>query len=234
MALELLAAPKLAADVLGSGAETDAQYAELDLLSRAVEAVVSWLLRGGVRVDPLPEFMATYQAPLRTLRSSLESLLVGEERKRFEGRLEGVQGTFAPTLAADLASLAYLPGLLGAVRAAELSSTDLLTAARHFYALSDRLSLGALRDALLALPTRDKWEKVALGGLVIDLRRVQLELCVRFLKSGEGDLGAFLARHGAALRHYDMTLAEVRADAALVLASGGVVRGGLEEVLAGA
>lgn len=234
VALELLAAPKLAADILGSGADTDAQYAELDLLSRAVEAVVSWLLRGGVRVDPLPAFMAAYQQPLQTLRRDLGDLLVGEELKRFEVRLEGVQGTFAPTLAADLASLAYLPGLLGAVRAAERSSTDLVAAARGFYALSDRLSLGALRDALLALPTRDKWEKVALGGLVIDLRRVQLELCVRFLKSGERTLEAFFARHEATLRRYDATLAEVQADDALGLASGGVLRGVLEELLAAA
>jgi NAD-specific glutamate dehydrogenase len=108
---------------------------------------------------------------------------------------------------------------------------DVPEAARRFYELGERLGLGGLRDALLALPTRNRWEKIALRSLVVELRQLQVALSVRYLESGAGTPDAFLGGCPHLLKRFDATLSDVRRSDELGLASGGVLRGTLQALL---
>ena len=231
LALELLQAPRLLAQILESGADTETQYAQIDLFTRAAEAVVVWLLLGGVKIEPIPEFMDAYQEPLKKLRLKLETVLEDDELEHFKTKKGELEGIFGVELAGELATLPYLPSMMGVIQVARESDAPLERAARHFYGLGERLSLGDLRDALLGLPTSNKWEKIAFSTLVMDLRRVQVDLSVRYLESGAADVEAFLSEKPQSLKRYDATLAEVQRGGDAGLASGGVLRGLLQGLL---
>ena len=231
LALGLLQAPKLLTQILESSAETEAQYAQIDLFARAAEAVVAWLLLGGVQVEPVGAFVEAYEKPLRRLRGELETVLSGDELERFKAKKHELEEVFGAELAVELATLSYLPSMMGVIRVARESGAPLERAARHFYGLGERLSLGSLRDALLGLPTTTKWEKIALSTLVMDLRRVQVALSVRYLEGGAEDAETFLSENPQSLRRYDATLAEVQRGNDVGLASGGVLRGLLQGLL---
>ena len=231
LALGLLHAPDLLAQITSSGAPTAAQYDEIDTLTRAAEAVSLWLLLGGVRIEPIPAFIQAYEPPLGRLRSELASLLSGYELANFETEKRDLAGSFGRQLAEELATLPYLPSMMGAVRVARESGTTLERAAEHFYGLGERLSLGSLRDELLGLSAADKWEKIALSTLVMELRRMQVELSLQYLESGAEDADTFLSKNPQNLKRYDTTLAEVQRGSAVGLASGGVLRGLLQGLL---
>ena len=231
LALELLHAPQLLERITGSGAPTEMQYAEIDTATRAAEAVTLWLLLGGVRVEPVPAFIQAYAPPLKRLRLELEEVLSGYELANFKAKKRELAGIFGTQLAEELATLPYVPSMMGVVRVARESGTTLERAAEHFYSLGERLSLGSLRDGLLGTATADKWEKTALSTLVMELRRLQVELSLGYLASGAEDAEAFLSQRPQNLKRYDTTLAEVQRSSAVGLASGGVLRGLLQGLL---
>jgi len=232
LALELLGTPELLAQVLQSGATTESQYAEIDTLARAAEAVVVWLLLSGVAVAPVPAFVQAYKEPLNKLRRELGAVLSGYELEHFKAEKYELGEVFGTALADELATLPYLTSMMGVVRVARKSGAPLERAAQHFYGLGERLSLGSLRDALLELPTTTKWEKIALSTLVMDLRRVQVGLSVQYLDGDAEDVETFLAKNPQSLKRYDATLAEVQRGGGVGLASGEVLRGLLEGLLA--
>ena len=231
LALELLHAPRLLERITGSGAATEMQYAEIDTATRAAEAVTLWLVLGGVRVEPVPAFIQAYAPPLKRLRRELEEVLSGYELANFKAKKLELEGVFGTQLAEELSTLPYVPSMMGAVRVARESGTALERAAEHFYGLGERLSLGSLRDGLLGTATADKWEKTALSTLVMELRRLQVELSLQYLASGAEDADAFLSQRPQNLKRYDTTLAEVQRSGAVGLASGGVLRGLLQGLL---
>ena len=231
LALELLHAPQLLERITGSGAATEMQYAEIDTATRAAEAVTLWLVLGGVRVEPVPAFVQAYAPPLKRLRRELGEVLSGYELANFKAKKRELAGIFGTQLAEELATLPYVPSMMGVVRVARESGTALERAAEHFYGLGERLSLGSLRDGLLGTATADKWEKTALSTLVMELRRLQVELSLGYLASGAEDAEAFLSQRPQNLKRYDTTLAEVQRSSAVGLASGGVLRGLLQGLL---
>jgi glutamate dehydrogenase len=232
LALEVLDAPALLARVLESAAGAEAQYDQLDVFVRAVEEVVAWLLLGGVGVASVAAFVASYHTPLTALRRDLRGLLSEPEGERYVARQRALEEAgFAPKLAVELSSLPYLPSAMGVIDVARDTETPIDHAARRFYALGERLSLGLLRDTLAALRAQNKWEKIALSALVMELRQVQVGLSARYIQSGALDPETFLAGYPRLLRRYDATLAEVRRADEVGLASGGVLRGLLQGML---
>ncbi len=231
LALDILDAPTLRASILGSAAGVEAQYEQLDVFVRVVGEVVAWPLLGGTDIS-VPAFMARYGAPLTALRRSLSGLLSEPERERYKARQHALEEAgFTPELAADLSSLPYLPSAMGVVDVANETETTTENAARHLYALGERLSLGLVQGTLAALRTQSKWEKIALSALVMELRQVQVGLSVRFIRSGTADPEVFLAQYPQLLRRYDATLSEVLRAGEVGLASGGVLRGLLQGML---
>ena len=187
----------------------EAHYEALHQLVHAVEGVVSWMLFNDLTRRDVGAFVETYREPLQTLRSGIEGMLPAAERRRFKRRTKqlGKLG-FGAELAAEIASLDYLPSSVGVIEVSRRTGVGLEEAATRFYALGERLSLGWLRDGLAHLPTQGSWEKIAAVGLVMDLREAQRKLATAFIEarkqedglSAEGFLGAPPAPAGALRR----------------------------------
>jgi glutamate dehydrogenase len=169
-----------AAAGLASGAvELDA----LDTLVESVEGVVRWMLLNDLSGAAVSGFVAAYQGPLATVRSQLAELLPAPERRRLAAGVKAnVRAGLPEDLAADLAALAYLPSSLGVVEVAHHTGTPLREVGRLFFVLGERLRLGWLRDQVVHLPAPDKWSKIAIVGLVMDLRQAQRDLTERYVR----------------------------------------------------
>jgi len=142
-----------------------------------------------------------------------------------------VKQGFDPDAASEVAVLDYVPASVGAVEVARGLGVDLEEAAKRFYAVGERLRLGWLRDRLSELESDDKWETIALAGLVMDLRQAQQKLTARYVEAAREDGGedgrlrvdAFLGTVPKLLTRFDPALQEIESEEALDLGSGTVL-----------
>jgi glutamate dehydrogenase len=227
--LEILEAQTFLEELFGLDGEvpTALQYRVLDKMVASVEAIANWMLLSDLTIEPVTDFVAFYRKPLRTLREDLVNLLPVPERKHYRSTVRRLARQGIPAhLAQDVASFDYLASGIGVVEASHNAGAELKEVAKSYFALGERLGLGWLRDGLVALPSKDKWEKIAAGGLVIELRRAQRNLTRRYLEARKGEDNLSLKRFLEAeldLYRYDQTLHEVRDREMLALASGEVL-----------
>ena len=206
---------------------SEAQYQALAELVTAVEGIVRWMLINDLTRQDVSDFVAAFRKPLADLRKGLNELLSGAERRRFVRVARHFEKLgFGKRLAADIASFDYLPASVGVIEVSRGTGVSLEDAASRFFTLGERLSLGWLRDGLSDLRTEGNWEKIAVGGLVMDIRRAQRDLAAAYVIAANGkrlSADAFLERHQNLLRRYDQALAEVREQDSLGLASASVL-----------
>ena len=230
IALELLDVQGLVTHInaLDNLVPTEVQYRALDELVKAVEGVVTWMLLSDQQTASIAEFVGSYREPLQKLRSGLGKFLSEEERGRFQASARSWAKQGLPKdLAKSVAGLDYLPSSVGVTEVSERLQVPVVDVAPTFFAFGERLSLGWLRDRLTELPSPSKWDKVARGGLVMDLRQTQKKLSLHFLeaRAEDNDLSVetFLARKPRALSRYDTALAEVLETETFTLASAEVL-----------
>jgi len=211
-------------EALGATVDAEAQYEAIAHLVSAVESVVSWMLFNNVGLGDFEHAVGKYRAPLQALRAELRTYLTEGQRERFDARVAGlVEQGFGADLAADIAGLDHMASAFGIIEVAGSTGEGVADAARRFFELGQRLTLGWLREELQAVPTTGPWEKAALTDLVMDLREVQQRLTATFVKERPAhELEEFLAPL-APLTRYQDALASVRAADALDLASGTVL-----------
>lgn len=206
---------------------TALQYHVLDKMVASVEAIANWMLLSDLTIEPVTDFVSFYRKPLRSLRGDLVKLLPPSERRNYRSVVRRLEHQGVPThLAQDVASFDYLASGIGVVEANHSSGVELKVVAKSYFVLGERLGLGWLRDGLVALPSKDKWEKIAVSGLVIELRRAQRNLVCLYLEAQKGDESLSVKRFLEAeldLIRYDLTLNEIREGEMLSLASGKVL-----------
>jgi glutamate dehydrogenase len=230
---ELLDVPALQKHLNGldNHVPSEAQYTALHELVRAVEGVVVWVL--GQRSESVEALLERYREPLATLRKNLAKLLPSREAKRFNTTTKGLlKQDFPKELANEIASFDYLPSSLGVVEVSQASNIPLSKTAEVFFELGEKLSLGYLRDGLAQLPTTTKWEKIALGGLITELRGLQAQLTQYYLAAKAKDKSVSVKDflEGKTLKRFEEALEDIRKNNALSLASGQVVSRLLEQL----
>jgi len=229
VAMELLGTQAFADDLHARDEELppEAAYAALRAMTGAVEGVVAWLLSTDLARRPLGEVVAEYGGPLAELRRDLETFLPAAEKRRFRASVKQyVKAGHDERTAEQVAGLEYVPAGVGVVEAARAAGAELEAAATAFFALGDRLALGQTRDALRALPTQGKWEKIAQTSIVVDLRAAQQRLTAAYLKAARDEPGltveAFVERQPF-VKRYDAAIRELRVPGELSLAGGAVL-----------
>ena len=230
VSFELLDLRRVVEDItaLDRKVPAEVQYSALDEMVKAVEGVVSWMLISDQQMDSVAQFVGTYREPLVKLRRGLGKLLSSKEAKAFKANTKAWTKRGLPSdLAATVAGLAYLPSSVGVVEASENLSASLNDAAKTFYGVGERLSLGWLRDSLSDLPSPTKWDKVARGSLIMELRQTQRRLTEGYLTAEKAKDGlkveAFLETKPRLLGRFDTAFAEVKQGDALSLASAAVL-----------
>lgn len=207
------------------------QYSILHELVKAVEGCVAWILQQ--HVSSLETFVTRYHKPLATLRQSLGKVLSEQESKRFESHYKTFLKQKLPKpLAASVAGLEYLPSSLGVTQVSESLGVALEPTAKAFFEVGEHLSLGYVRDGLATSATTNKWEKIAVNSLILDLRALQAALTKQYLEARKSDKSltpkTFLETKTA--QRYEQTVSDIRSSNALSLASGQVLARMLEQL----
>jgi glutamate dehydrogenase len=240
IALEILDADAFLAQVFALDNQVPAavQYEAIDELVRSVEGITGWILLSDLGHIPVSEFVDTYRKPLDELRSALTDLLPQSQLDAYRGRETRFTDLGLPgALANATVSLEYLPASVGIIEASRSSGEPLAKTAAAFYAIGERLQLDWLRQSLALVETDSKWEKIALGGIEMDLRRVQRQLVGKYLAQRKaGVLGAdasaagFLAAHEQPLRRFDETLESLQEEGSATFAGASVLTRLLEQL----
>jgi glutamate dehydrogenase len=226
IAIELLEMPTLFASIFALDNEIDSsvQYSALEEIVKAVEGIVQWMLLSDQRLTTVDTFIQTYRKPLRQIRNQLKSYLSAAEAARFSESLARWQADGLPeSLAEDISSMDYLPSSVGIIEVARALQLELERVATPFYALGERFAFGWLRDSLAQLPATSKWDKIACGSLIMELRQTQRKLTAAFVRQADVTLEDFVATHPRLVERFDEALRDVKANAALGLASAGVL-----------
>lgn len=203
------------------------QYGALERLSVAVENVVAWTLLTDADLSSLTDFIQRYKMPLSELRGKLAELLPPKQIERLnrlseEARAKG----FPEEVAQALVSLEWVPSGLGVIETHLQAKVSLAEAATRYFSLGERFQLSWLRNTLKALRVTDKWEQIALEGLAVELRRVQLQLV---LSNQE-----FPSVDGGLVFRYFNALEEIKSRGTITLAAGDVLARMLGQMAQGA
>lgn len=174
---------------LDTRVELEAQYQAKTRLIASAKNIVHSLVLSHDYESNFGALIDRYRDPIHTLRSRIDEFLPAEsERKRYLARRrEALEVGFPDDLAADLAASDYWASCMGVADICRDSQVRLEKAARRFYAIGDVFSLGWLRDQLTDLKASSRWEAVALGGIVMDLRHVQRQLTIESFRRGLDD-----------------------------------------------
>ena len=211
---------------VGNKVTAQSHYFVLGGLVKALENVVNWILLTDADLTSMSGFIETYREQLKELRRRVGELLPVSQRARLANlKKRFTDRGFTEEFASQAASLDYVPSGIGVVDNSRIADITLEEAAKRFYAVGERLKMGWLRDRLRALITDDKWETIALVGLIMDLRQIQLRLSL--------SEGSFENLPGNPAERYDTLLQEIVADDQLNLASGDVLARMLSQLAEG-
>src|SRR5690606_7759498 len=121
---------------------------------------------------------------LETLRARFGELVIGEDRRIYEGLVTEIEEVGADgSLAHRLITLRFLDQLLELRRVGKETGAAPADAARAFYRLSDLLGVPWLRQAIFESATDDRWEQRAARALADDLSRAHHKLVAQVMRS---------------------------------------------------
>lgn len=202
-------------------------YDILSGLVRALENVVNWILLTDADLSSLSQFIGNYKERLKELRQGLHDILPAAQQERLAGlKSRFVAVGYSDEFAAYVASLDYVPSGIGIVDNARIAEIPLNEAARRYYEVGESLQIAWLREQLRKVHTKDKWQTIAIVGLMMDLRQIQLRLSLT-----DVDLNRL---PGNPVARYEQFLAEIVNENAFGQASGDVLARLLAQIAEGA
>lgn len=228
-ALELVDAKEFLSKLGQFDGEVSAEnfYSVLSGLVRALENVVNWILLTDADLSSLSHFIESYKERLKELRGGLHDILPPAQQKRLAGlKARFEEMGFDSDFSSYVASLDYVPSGIGIVDNARISEVALGEAARRFYEVGEKLRFAWLRDQLRRVETKDKWQTIAIVGLIMDLRQIQLRLSLE-----DVDLDSL---PGNPVARYRQFLNEIVNEDAFGQASGDVLARLLAQIAEGA
>ena len=228
-ALEIVDAKKFLMQLVkyDTKVSADSFYQVLSGLVSALENVVNWILLTDADLSSISYFIENYRVRLEELRGGLGDILPAAQKKRLKGLQSRFKTMGFPKSFADyVASLDYVPSGIGIVDNARIAEVPLGEAASRFYQVGEKLRMAWLREQLRAVQTKDKWETIAIVGLIMDLRQIQLKLSLTNVNLD--------SLPGNPVARYEQFLNEIIREEAFGQASGDVLARLLAQIAEGA
>jgi glutamate dehydrogenase len=158
----------------------------MDGVDGMVEHLARWYLQHVHRIDPGEE-VESGRSAFAEVVGALPGAATPAWRAAADLRAEELVEAGVPADAARFGSivsgLVYAPDVIAVARS---SGRPIPEVARVFFALGERLYLDVIEARALALPGRDRWERLAWSTVVEDLRLLRRQIAERVLAAGEG------------------------------------------------
>jgi glutamate dehydrogenase len=195
------------------------QYAAIEQTTRILRHLCYWLLtnrRGDLDIESA---VRRFRPGAVEMLRELSSILGAEELARFTT----LQAKFAADglpagLAARVASLDALHGVLDLVEVAAATRLPIVFAARAYAQVGERIGLAWLKQQVEALPDEGHWQQRARGALRESLYAMQRKLTAAVLACPGGQpaerVAAWSTAHAPAVVNLEALIADLRTGAA--------------------
>ncbi len=186
--------------------------------SGQLERGTTWFLRSRRLADDMAATIAHFKPLVEALSARLPKLMSKAERARVDaevGKLEA--GGVPPELAERVVTFDTLHAALDIAEVAATAGKAVEPVADVYFAMTDRLGLGWLRERIAALPGDAHWQMLAKGAMQDDLSGLSRAVTAEVVTAG-GDLGkpdrlieAWRDRHRRPLERAGQLMTELRA-----------------------
>ena len=187
-------------------------------VSGLLERSISWLLRHLPPDFDVSEAIQRYRADTGILMSVISDSMIGQSRRNYQSmRRRFVKFRLPAALAQEMVDKTTLAAAFDIIEVKIALDADIEHVARLFYAVSDRLQLHWIRDAISQTIVRNHWNHLAILNMRNELHFYQRNLTQLVLQSVENRrntgkaLDLWEQRHQAALERYDSMLNEFSA-----------------------
>ena len=169
-------AERLRAGAAGQGAQ--AELAALLALEGAARRACGWAIGSLEANDSLGASIARFKPGFQSLSAEFETMLVADERERFEHSYRELRSAvYIEQVAHQLARLSFADHLLNVLSLSFAHGAAPAQCARAYFALSEIIEFATLEGALETIGTDDRWERRAAEDLGADLSNARLALC---------------------------------------------------------
>jgi glutamate dehydrogenase len=153
------------------------RYETFQAVSGLLERSISWLLRNQPSDFNVSSVIERYKADTRILREVISSSIVGRSRKNYlASKRRFVKFRLPVALAQQLVDMTTLASAFDIIEIKSELGSDTENVAKLFYALSERLQLHWIRDAISQTIVRSHWNHLAILNLRNDLHANQHNL----------------------------------------------------------
>jgi len=194
------------------------RYEIFKAVSGLLERSISWLLRNLPPDFSVSHVIERYKIDTRILRQVISSAIVGKSRKNYLATKRSfIKFRMPAALAQELVDKTTLASAFDIIEIKTKLHSDTENVARLFYALSERLQLHWIRDAISETIVRTHWNHLAILNLRNDLHANQHNLTEIVLQIVDNKrhtnkaLTIWERHHSEALLRYDSMLNEFSA-----------------------
>ena len=194
------------------------RYEIFQAVSGLLERSISWLLRNQPSDFNVSHVIERYKTDTAILRKVISSAIVGQSRKNYLAQKRSfVRYRMPPALAQEVLDKTTLASAFDIIEIKTRLYSDTENVARLFYALSERLQLHWIRDAISKTIVRTHWNHLAILNLRNDLHANQHNLTEIVLQIVDNKrhtskaMALWEKQHRDAVARYDSILNEFSA-----------------------
>ncbi len=194
------------------------RYEAFQAVSGLLERSISWLLRNQPPDFDVSHAIERYKTDTRILCEAISGAIIGQSRKNYLAtKRRFVKYRLPADLAQELVDKTTLASAFDIIEIKTRLYSDTEHVARLFYALSDRLQLHWIREAISTTVVRTHWNHLAILNLRNDLHANQHNLTELILQIVDNKrhttkaLALWEQHHADALLRYDSILNEFSA-----------------------
>ncbi|MFV2031274.1 MAG: NAD-glutamate dehydrogenase domain-containing protein, partial [Gammaproteobacteria bacterium] len=187
-------------------------------VSGLLERSISWLLRNKSANFDVSHLIERYQGDIKILIKAISSVIIGQSRKNYNAaRKQFVKYKLPAQLAQELAEKTTLASAFDIIEIKSKLNSSTENTAKLFYALSERLQLHWIRNAISQTIVRNHWNHLAIVNMRNDLHANQRNLTELILHSIDNKrhttkaLNLWEKNHADALERYDHMINELSA-----------------------
>jgi glutamate dehydrogenase len=193
----------------------DDRYQSFLAVSGLLERSISWLLRHQPSDFNVSEVIQRYKADTQSLVNVISSSIIGKSRKNYlASKRLFIRYRLPPALAQELVDKTTLASAFDIIEVKANLGIEIENVAKLFYAVSERLQLHWIRDAISKTIVRNHWNHLAILNLRNDLHANQHNLTKLVLQTVENKrhtgkaMAIWEEQNAAALERYDSMLNE--------------------------
>ncbi len=194
------------------------RYDTFQMVSGLLERSISWLLRHQPADFNVSHVIERYKTDIRILHEVIGSSIIGQSRKNYLAVRRKLQKYRLPVdLATEVTDKTTLASAYDIIEIKSRLFSNTESVARIFYALSERLQLHWIREAISQTIVRTHWNHLAILNLRNDLHANQRNLTELVLQIVQNKrhtnkaLSIWEEQHASALQRYDRILHELSA-----------------------